>query len=425
MSRSDQQMAEPGGTRELRRLVAMCSHLSALATQQADTDTIVRCLAQSCGSCVALLDPQLEVLAVAGSIGSDDIVGAIRDRVGTEELRRMLTAADSNRRALTSPRRGGPGSAVVVAPVSVGDDIAGYLVTIGEGDRALVEDMLLLASEHAAMVCGILLGRDLIVAAAAGRIRRELVEGLLLARGNDDGEAVRWAQHLGFDDSVEHTVVAFALPAVVGAADLSIVERQLERLARDAIVSGRADEVVAVVPALAPGRNSVQRAQDLAASAIAALSTGHLRIDGVGIGNPCRSPADIARSYAEARRALVATVRMGRPGAIAVFADLGIHRLLARFPDVAELRSFAEEVIGGLIDEDRSSGTEYLTTLSVYFEESNSPARAGKRLFVHPNTITYRIRRIEEITGLSLATHQDRLMAEVAIKILDGLRSQQ
>jgi DNA-binding PucR family transcriptional regulator len=143
-------------------------------------------------------------------------------------------------------------------------------------------------------------------------------------------------------------------------------------------------------------------------------------VTAVGIGNLSSAAADIARSYAEARHALAAGRRSGQPGAICAFADLGIHRLLLRVPDVSDLRSFADEVLGGLAQESRSAGIDYLATLSAYFRENGSPARAGHRLHVHPNTVSYRIRRVEEVTGLSLSIHRDRLMAEVAVEILAG-----
>jgi DNA-binding PucR family transcriptional regulator len=112
---------------------------------------------------------------------------------------------------------------------------------------------------------------------------------------------------------------------------------------------------------------------------------------------------------------------MGESGGVAVFADLGIHRLLLRVPDVGDLRAFADEVIGKLLEEEEATGMEYLTTLSVYFNENSSPRRTAQHLHVHPNTVSYRIRRVEEITGLSFDVHRDRLMAEVAVEILTGL----
>jgi DNA-binding PucR family transcriptional regulator len=176
----------------------------------------------------------------------------------------------------------------------------------------------------------------------------------------------------------------------------------LARAAPGTIVAARTDEVVAIVA------GSVETARALATSCLQASSA----LAGAGVGNPCESAAELARSYAEARRALAAGQRMGQ--AAAVFADLGIHRLLLRVPDVGDLRAFAEEVLGGL-------SREYVETLAVYFQENGSPARAAQQLNVHPNTVGYRIRRVEELTGLSLARHRDRLMAEVAVEILQAL----
>jgi DNA-binding PucR family transcriptional regulator len=112
---------------------------------------------------------------------------------------------------------------------------------------------------------------------------------------------------------------------------------------------------------------------------------------------------------------------MGRAGTVAAFADLGVHRLLLRVPNVGDLWEFADEVLGALRREERVTGIEYLRTLSVYFQESGSPRRAAERLHLHPNTVSYRLRRAEELTGLSLGIHRDRLMAEIAAEIMTGL----
>src|ERR1700746_482198 len=80
------------------------------------------------------------------------------------------------------------------------------------------EDMSLLVTEHAATICGVILGRERVVAAAARRVRDDLVEGLLLGRGRDNADAGRWAAHLGYDPARDHNVlaIAFDLPASAG-----------------------------------------------------------------------------------------------------------------------------------------------------------------------------------------------------------------
>ncbi|BBG05311.1 MULTISPECIES: PucR family transcriptional regulator [Pseudonocardia] len=435
----------------LRRFVAMCSHLSAAAAQQNDLDAIVGLLASATGSSVAVLDRGLEVLAEAGPCTATEILAIARDHAGTAGFSRILSAAARNRRALQVPghRQETP---VGVAPVSVGKDLAGYLLSTAErdgpNDTGLGEDLMLLAGEHAAMVCGVLLGRDLVVTAAAGRARRELVEGLLLARDIDRGEATQWAQHLGYDEALPHAVTVVPLPRDSDApATAAIVEQVLGALAPEAILAVRADEVVAVLPgpgasttARPPGAPppsgtkpdgatsgtalpaAVARALELTEGLVEELHRRGVAVPAIGIGNECRAAAQVARSYSEARRALTAGLRSPVPGAVVPFAELGVHRLLLQFPDPAELRRFGDEVLGQLFADGSSTGADLLTTLSVYFEENSSPSRTARRLHVHPNTVAYRLRRVEEITGLRLDLHRDRLMAEIAVEIIEGSR---
>ncbi|HTF49652.1 MAG TPA: helix-turn-helix domain-containing protein [Pseudonocardia sp.] len=410
-------------TARLRKLVALCSHLSALAGQDADLAAVARVLSNGIGAAVAILDRELQPLASAGIAEPGGVIGQLREHAGGAAVDRVLLAVTHHRRALTVPGLRGSERSLAVAPVSVGQEIAGYLVTRSSRDAELSEDLRLLGTEHAAMVCGMLLARGLVIAAAGGRARQELVDGLLLAGGREDGEVDRWAQHLGLDTARAHYVFSVSLARARGGG-LDAAESLLARLAPDAVVTSRADEVVAILPAAEMPAAHPEQARALARAFAAAVTEHHLGIAAIGIGGPSPAAAGISRAYTEARRALTVSERMGEFGGVTAFADLGIHRLLVRIPDIAELRAFASEVLGELLEQDNPTNAEYLATLSYYFAENNSPRRTAQRLHVHPNTVSYRIRRIEEITGLSFTVHRDRLMAEVAVEILAGLRSE-
>jgi DNA-binding PucR family transcriptional regulator len=189
----------------------------------------------------------------------------------------------------------------------------------------------------------------------------------------------------------------------------------------EAITSVRESEVVVVLPEPA-GPPPAPNAAQLGSTCLSRV--GELLPDAVltiGIGGACRRPADVARSYAEARRTIDMLRRMGRRGCVVAFDALDIHRLLLQVPDLAELRGFAAAVLGKLTAYEREHGSDFLPTLACYFRENNSPQRAAKHLHVHPNTVTYRIRRVEEITGLDLDSYRDRLLAQVALEILDAV----
>ncbi len=411
----------------LRELVTVYRHLSGLALQDADLAGVVRLISDRTAATVAVLTQLMDVLtAAAPGVTEEKAAADVREHMVHPRLGQVLRASRLSQRALRLPKVGGM-PAIIVAPVLVGDEVPSYLVTIDPPENLFGEDMSLLVTEHAATICGVILGRERVVAAAARRVRDDLVEGLLLGRGRDNADASRWAAHLGYDPARDHNVlaVAFDLPPSEapdqgnGAAQRQRIWESIEHFvatrAPEAIVSARESEVVVVTAA-------PMEARQLAAACLARLSELFPAAKVViGIGGICRDPRDVARSYAQAQRTTQTLQRLGRSGAVSAFGDLGILRLLLQVPDLAELRSFAADVLGKLSMHEHEHKSEYLTTLACYFRENNSPQRASRILHVHPNTVAYRVKRIEEITGLRLDNYTDRLIAQVALEILDSL----
>jgi sugar diacid utilization regulator len=448
----------------LRELVTVYRYLSGLALQDADLAGVVRLISDRTAATVAVLTQLMDVLtAAAPGVSAEKAAADVREHMVHPRLGQVLRASRLSQRALRLPKVGGM-PAIIVAPIMVGDEVPSYLVTIHPAENIFGEDMSLLVTEHAATICGVILGRERVVAAAARRVRDDLVEGLLLGRGRDNADASRWAAHLGYDPARDHNVVAIAFDMAASpgtpqdrAAQRQRVWESIEHFvgtrAPEAIVSARESEVVVVTTAPngstsngcgpngsgpngsspngfnpngsglnGSGPSVAMDARHLAAACLARLAELFPAVKVViGIGGTCRDPGEIARSYAQAQRTTQTLQRLGRSGAVSAFGDLGILRLLLQVPDLAELRSFAADVLGKLSMHEHEHKSEYLTTLACYFRENNSPQRASRILHVHPNTVAYRVKRIEEITGLRLDNYTDRLIAQVALEILDSL----
>jgi sugar diacid utilization regulator len=433
----------------LRELVTVYRYLSGLALQDADLAGVVRLISDRTAATVAVLTQLMDVLtAAAPGVSAEKAAADVREHLVHPRLGQVLRASRLSQRALRLPKVSGT-PAIIVAPIMVGDEVPSYLVTIDPAENIFGEDMSLLVTEHAATICGVILGRERVVAAAARRVRDDLVEGLLLGRGRDNADASRWAAHLGYDPARDHNVVAVAFDLAASQATPQDSAAQRQRIwesiehfvatrAPEAIVSARESEVVVVTTAPAgcaqngsghngsgpngSGPPAAMDARQLAGSCLARLAELFPAVRVViGIGGTCRDPGEIARSYAQAQRTTQTLQRLGRSGAVSAFGDLGILRLLLQVPDLAELRSFAADVLGKLSMHEHEHKSEYLTTLACYFRENNSPQRASRILHVHPNTVAYRVKRIEEITGLRLDNYTDRLIAQVALEILDSL----
>lgn len=423
-----------------RSLVAIYRRLSALAAAPTATPaTVVAALAEATGAVVALVAPRLRVLAAAAP-GVDDTAAATAVR---ERLRgprpapwaRLPGAAGAPARLLRVP--GPDGTVAVLAPVLTGEEVAAHLVGEYDPDHrdpdAPDDETVLLAVEHAAVVVGVLLGRDralTALTAATGHVRDDLVTGLLLGRARDRDEALRWAGHLGHAGEGPYRAVLLAPVDAVegsGSALLAEADEDLRRavpraltVVRDgelAAVLGVADDPVAAATAcarrLARGRTPDPRTRWPVT---------------VAVGGEARDPAALAASYDQARRTLVAARRLGGAGRLLRFDDLGVHRLLLQIPDPAAAREFAAEVLGRLVDGTEGGDprpertTDVLRTLARWFREDGSPQRTARALSVHPNTVNYRLRRAEELSGLSLESYDDRLAAQVALEILGEMR---
>jgi sugar diacid utilization regulator len=416
--------------RTLRDLVEIYRHLSGLALQDADIGTVAQLIARRTEVTVAVISQKMGILAAASPGESyENSVQYVHDHLIHPRLAHMLAMAGKTRRALRlpDPTRG---RARIVAPILVGDTVPAYLVSLVADAPEQGEDIHLLIAEHAATICGVILARERVISSAGSQVRDDLIEGLLSGSGRDNDEVVRWAQHLGFDGERDHRVLSVIIEAPPGDSERSrlVAERAAGATARlfaaqspDAITAVRAREVIVVLSEPATPATGI-RADQLGALCVQRL--GALFPDvgvSIGIGGAFREPAHIARSYEEARRTNEAIRRLGRRGAVVAFDTLGISRLLLQVPDPEALREFATDILGAVLRHEQEHQSKYVTTLKCYFQENNSPRRAADLLHVHPNTVTYRVRRVEEITGLDLDNYRDRLAAQVALEILEAL----
>jgi sugar diacid utilization regulator len=411
---------------DLRHVVALCGKLSSLATTDCDLEEIVTVVAECAGVWAAVIDDSLSVLVLcagaSGHAGEEQLTKVLDS--DPEAVSQLVAAAARMRRALSLPAAGASAVSLVVAPILVGDDSVAYLVTAGHDADETREDTRVMVTEHAAMVCAVVLARRRAVAIAAGRARRELFDGLVLVGDRTEADAEGWARHLGIEPDQRHRVLVTALYSTTGTpvpAATDVVEHMITTRCPTALVVNRDAEVVALVP----GDDDAELTRRLTALARLCREVVTARFPEVqliaGLGDSHTGAVQIRTSYTEARRAADVGRLMTGLSDVAVFAELGVHRLLVQVHDPSKLAGFARDVLGDLIDQDRTNGTDYCATLTAYFRQNGSPQRAAALLHTHPNTVAYRIHRAEKIAGLDLGSYSDRLAVQVALEIANGL----
>jgi hypothetical protein len=130
--------------------------------------------------------------------------------------------------------------------------------------------------------------------------------------------------------------------------------------------------------------------------------------------------AAVGRHLAQARQARRIAALLGGGVRVVDAVRLGsVELLLATAPAEAR-RAFRASLLSPLLDYDADHGTELVRTLQVFLDCSGSWTKAAEAMFVHVNSLRYRMRRVEELTGLDLGSLADQAALLLALRLADA-----
>ena len=142
----------------------------------------------------------------------------------------------------------------------------------------------------------------------------------------------------------------------------------------------------------------------------------------VGYGNVVTQLPEIAESYQEARMALeVGRVFYAKYDTIS-YGKLGIGRLIYQLP-MSLCNMFIKEVFGEKIP-DILDDEEAMSTINKFFENNLNISETARQLYVHRNTLVYRLERIEKAIGLDIRTFDDAMTFRIAVMVIAHMRDQ-
>jgi sugar diacid utilization regulator len=223
------------------------------------------------------------------------------------------------------------------------------------------------------------------------RRRRDLLENLLAGRVPDDDETE--ALGLGLERDADFVVAVTALQDAGEADDRALAKAATSiaaSIGSRALVVVRQDEVAAILPVAGKNPSAIGVALDLAR--VGADREHEIRML-IGVSGVCRGLGEVGQRYLEAHQALRRT-NADRP--IVSLSELSPFEHLVASADRSTRTSIAMEA-APLTENGNGALME---TLRVYLDSDLDVARAGETLYVHPNTVRYRLRRIGELTGV-------------------------
>lgn len=394
-----------------------------------DLFALANAVAAMVGGSTTIEDPQSRVLAyssqheidearrqtILGRRVPDEWIEVLRDRGVFKQLWASsdvvrvddLTTDDSVR-----PR--------LAIAIRAGDEVLGS-IWVAQGDApfdASAEEALRRAADIAALHIVSSRARDDV----ERRIRGDQLRAIFEGRGPVDVVASR----LGIDPEGDFAVMAFEVQTERDAEivlqrgrALDLVTLYCEAYRRRATSVAMGNMIYTLLPLSDPesGADSDEALRRLAVG-IAERAAQSMSVDvRIGIGSRVRGVAEIIRSRAEADQVVRVLARAGSAG-LATIAEVRAPAMLLELADIARDRP---HLLSGHVDlllaHDESHGTDYVPTLTAYFEAFGDVPTAAARLAVHPNTFRYRLRRLCELGQLDLDDPDQRLAAELQLRL--------
>ncbi|MEU0386790.1 PucR family transcriptional regulator [Streptomyces chartreusis] len=311
-------------------------------------------------------------------------------------------------------------------------------VAIRSGDRQLgtiwVQEGSIPLSERSRQA---LLGAARVAALHLVRRRRELSDDVTLTRtllaGLLDGSTgpQPLATHLGFDAGRPAAVLGFsygtteayetaegvAAPELAHAEVTNLVSVHIAARHRSALVTQVDRRIYVLLPQLPRGidtdtlRGWTQEITDAARRHLGLPLSGSVGCLVPGLG-------DVPESRREADRILDAMASAGVTVAVAALPDIQAEVLVSEILTLLSARpEIRDPRLTALVSHDTRHQGRLAETLLTYLNSFGDIRAAAAQLHVHPNTLRYRLRRTEELTGLDLSRPDQRLLAMLQLRL--------
>ena len=128
---------------------------------------------------------------------------------------------------------------------------------------------------------------------------------------------------------------------------------------------------------------------------------------------------EVSRSYKEARMALDVGKIFFEDKDVIAYSTLGIGRLIYQLP-IPLCKMFIKEIFDGKSPDDFDEET--LTTINKFFENSLNVSETSRQLYIHRNTLVYRLDKLQKFTGLDLRVFEDAITFKIALMVVKYMK---
>jgi carbohydrate diacid regulator len=226
------------------------------------------------------------------------------------------------------------------------------------------------------------------------------------------------SRELHFNNDATRVVFIIRVPQKTDVSVYDVIQNFFPDKTKDFVININESDIALIKEV----RSNVEMKdlEKLARSICDTLATEFFCKAVVGIGTCVTGVKDLARSFKEAQVSLEVGKVFDTEQNIASYENLGIARLIYQLPTTLCEMYLKEVFKQGSID---SLDQETLFTIQKFFENNLNVSETSRKLFVHRNTLVYRLEKIKKITGLDLREFDDAIIFKVALMVNKYLES--
>ena len=226
------------------------------------------------------------------------------------------------------------------------------------------------------------------------------------------GDIYLKARELRFNSDVDRVVLLIRVASHSEVSAFDVVQNLFPDKAKDFVININENDI-ALVKEIRSGIDG-RDLEKLACSIVDTLSSEFYTQVSVGIGTVVSSIKELAGSFKEAQIALEVGKVFDTERTIVSYDNLGIARLIYQLPTTL-CEMFLREIFKrGSIE---SLDQETLFTIQKFFENNLNVSETSRKLFLHRNTLVYRLEKIKRLTGLDLRRFDDAIVFKVALMV--------
>ena len=403
------------------RAMQLYRRLSEMSREGMGLQAMTDVMSNLTGNIIIVQDKRLELRAESwpadAQVDRDELLHSLKQREQLPAVLRNRKAAAKARQSYWQQILPVENMARLVSPIISGDRARGYLSIVGPaGSLDLLDNLTV---EHGAAACALEMAKAKAVSEAKKSLRGDFLEGLL-AGTLPEGEIERLSGRLDHDTRPPHMIMTLSW-AGSNPPSLRRLETTLNWLlnnhTRPALVHSYGGQYLCIFQSL-QSETDLEPAHDLVRRVVEQVEAEFPEAVLVGgMSGPAMELASWPRVYREALQAMDVGQRLHLNNQIVEFNSLGVYRLLSELGDNATIQRFAMQIIGPLVRYDEDHRGSLLQTLSAYFSHHGNISQTAESLFVHRNTLLYRMDRIQELTGQDLNNADMRLALHLSLKL--------